>query len=455
MTGFFVLPDLPREHAPGRVWLAYSGGLDSTVLLHALASLRVPGLRAVHIHHGLQELADEWVQHCRAQCAALSVELEVLQVRVEDTHAAGPEAAAREARYAALRGVMQSDDLLVTAHHQDDQAETVLLRLLRGTGVHGLGAMRPLLPFAPGRLWRPLLEVPRAELYRYAQWHRLSWIEDPHNQSPRYARSWLRAEIVPRLSARWPQAQAHLAQAAAHCADAAELLDELAATDRRAATHANPGVAPQDNCGVLHIPALMALTPSRRRNLLRYWLRLRGWPVPAARMLARLQAEVLDAREDAQPLLHCGPYEFRRYRDQLHVMAPLSEVPPDWSCTWDGQGECALPTGCGVLRSTASVPLPQVLTVCFASGGERLRPHGGTHSRTLKNLFQEAGMPPWLRTRTPLLYADGTLLAVADRWHTAQWQELQRKHPFGLNWLADQEPPGHRHTATDDEIAPA
>ncbi|MGH8461783.1 MAG: tRNA lysidine(34) synthetase TilS [Stenotrophobium sp.] len=422
MTEFFTLPELPRVAAQAQVWVAYSGGLDSTVLLHALASQRVPGLRAVHIHHGLQELADDWVRHCRAQCATLGVELEVLRVRVEDTHAAGPEAAAREARYTALRGVMHAGDLLATAHHQDDQAETVLLRLLRGTGVHGLGAMRALLQFAPGRLWRPLLDVPRAELFRYAQWHRLSWIEDPHNQAPRYARSWLRTEIVPRLLTRWPDAQAHLAQAAAHCADAADLLDELAAADFRAV--AMPELNPTSHA--LHIPALLALSAPRRRNLLRYWLRLCGWPVPSAQMLERLQLEVLDAREDAQPLLNCGPYEFRRYREQLHVMAPLAQPPVDWSCEWNGEGDCVLPAGCGVLRSSVDSPLSQDLTVRFPQGGERIRLHAGAHHHTLKNLFQQDAVPPWQRPRLPLLYAGEQLLCVACRWWAADAAESLR-----------------------------
>lgn len=410
MTEFFTLPELPQLSVRARVWVAYSGGLDSTVLLHALASQRVPGLRAVHIHHGLQPLADDWVQHCQAQCQTLGLELSVLHVRVDDTHAAGPEAAAREARYAAFCGVMQAGDFLVTAHHQDDQAETILLRLLRGTGVHGLSAMRPLLPFVPGQLWRPLLEVPRTKLLRYAQWHRLSWIEDPHNQSPRYARSWLRKEIMPRLNQRWPTAQAQLAQAAAHSAEAADLLDELAQADLRTAA------LPEVNGGVLHIPAVQSLTPARRRNLLRYWLRHCGWPVPSTAMLARLQDEVLDTRVDAQPLLNCGVYEFRRYREQLYVMAPMTPLPADWSYVWNGEGDCLLPAGCGVLQSATDAPWPQPLRVCFADGGERIRLSHSAHSRTLKNLLQEAAVPPWIRTRMPLLYIGEQLLCVGCRW---------------------------------------
>ncbi|HWU68500.1 MAG TPA: tRNA lysidine(34) synthetase TilS [Stenotrophobium sp.] len=414
MSEFFTLPELPHLPAQARVWLAYSGGLDSSALLHALASQRLPGLRAVHVHHGLQPQADEWVQHCQAQCATLGVALEVLRVRVDDTHAAGPEAAAREARYDALRSVMRAGDLLATAHHQDDQAETVLLRLLRGTGVHGLSAMRPLQAFAPGQLWRPLLEVTRAQLFRYAQWHRLGWIEDPHNQSPRYARSWLRQELMPRLGQRWPAAAAQLAQAASHCADAADLLDERARADLLDAA------LPDSDGYALKIPVLQELTPARRRNLLRYWLRRCGWPVPSAQMLARLQAEVLDARADAQPLLNCGAYEFRRYRERLHVMAPLAQAPVGWSCEWNGEGDCVLPADCGVLQSRAAAPWPRPLTVRLARGGERIRLTRTAHHRTLKNLLQEAAVPPWLRPRLPLLYAGEQLLCVACRWWAAE-----------------------------------
>ncbi|MGH8457609.1 MAG: tRNA lysidine(34) synthetase TilS, partial [Stenotrophobium sp.] len=373
-------------------------------------------------------LADDWQTHCLAQCSALGVELEVLHVAVNPAHADGPEAAAREARYAALRESVHAGDLQVTAHHQDDQAETVLLRLLRGTGVSGLAAMRPLAEFAPGRLWRPLLKVPRDALFKYAQWHRLGWIEDPHNREPRYARSWLRAEILPRLRTRWPQAGAQLAQAAAHCGEAVELLDELAAGDLLKAAHAE----------ALSVAALLDLRPVRRRNLLRYWLRQRGFQAPGADALERLQREVLRADEDAQPLLHCGDYELRRYRDDLHAMTPLPPPPAGVELQWNGLGALRLPPGCGSLVFGAASALPFLLAVRFAQGGERIKPAGSAHTRSLKNLFQEAAVPPWIRVRTPLLYRGHELLAVGDFWCTAAWQALCAQSGFRQCWQPEE-----------------
>lgn len=397
--------DLPQPPGKGRLWVAYSGGLDSTVLLHRLAAEYRRRLHAVHIHHGLQAAADDWVRHCRANCRALRVPLTVVKVKVDAGHAEGPEAAAREARYAAFKALMRKGDVLLTAHHQDDQAETVLLRLLRGAGLAGLSAMAEDRPFGPGRLWRPVLNIPRAQLLAYAHSQALRWIEDPHNQSERYARSYLRAEVLPRLARHWPQAAASLARTARLAGEAQEVLDERAAEDLAAVSV--PG-------GALSRAGLQALSTPRRNNLLRHWLSQQGWQAPSAETLARVQGEVLEARADAQPVLNGGDYEFRRYRDQLFVMAPLPPPPGPGELAWT-RGTLRLPAGCGALKSRK--PLPKGLRVCFGRTGASLRL--GAHSRSLKNLFQEAGVPPWVRVRMPLIYREGRLVAVGDRWTAA------------------------------------
>lgn len=399
-----TLPELSLAPSTGRLWVAYSGGLDSTVLLHRLAASKAAGLRAVHIHHGLQEVADDWVKHCRKFCRALAVPLKVLRIQVPPRHADGPEAAARAARYAALRSLLRKGDVLATAHHQDDQAETVLLRLLRGAGIAGLAGIGACAEFSPGLLWRPLLKLPRASLRVYAEQQGLSWIEDPHNSSPRYARSYLRKEIMPRLLAHWPQAQLSLARTARLAAEAAQLLDDLARQDLA-------GIGGEG--GSLSVAALLALPPPRRNNLLRQWLARKEWAAPAAETWSRLEAEVLRAKPDAQPLLHCGDYEFRRYRDRLFLMAPLPPEPGAAERSWPG-GTLELPPGCGRLSSKLRFPAP--LQVRFARGGEKLKPACGGPTRTLRNLFQERGVPPWVRSRTPLVYRGGELLAVGDYW---------------------------------------
>ncbi|HWY23693.1 MAG TPA: tRNA lysidine(34) synthetase TilS, partial [Nevskia sp.] len=392
---------------------AYSGGLDSTVLLHCLAH-HDPcfRLRAVHIHHGLQASADEWAEKCERFSQSLGVAFELLRVQVDGLDPAGPEAAARNSRYEALRGLMQPGDCLATAHHRGDQAETVMLRLLRGSGVHGLSAMRTLRAFAPGWLWRPFLELPRERIYAYAQEHDLRWIEDPHNRDTRYSRSWMREELTPLLRERFPQTEESLARTARLAAEAAGLMDELAALD----------LADAGRDGALAVGALRELGAARRHNLLRWWLRQQGFEIPPADTLERIEREVLDAAEDAEPLLGWAGCELRRYRDRLYAMAPLPPPPAAApALAWTGE-QLPLPEGCGRLR-LPQLP-PRGLSVRFMRGGERLRLAGAAHSRTLKNLFQEAGVPPWVRQRTPLVEADGELVYVAGIGGSGRWKEL-------------------------------
>src|SRR5579884_2947982 len=409
----------------GGVIVAYSGGLDSTVLLHVLARVEGMNLRAAHVHHGLQPHAEEWASHCAAFAARLSVPFELLRVAVEPNDPAGPEAAARRARYAALRRLMQPGDALAVAHQRDDQAETVLLRLLRGSGITGLAAMRPLVEFPPGWLWRPLLDVPRDELRAYAQRHRLSWIEDPHNRDARYARSWLRAEVFPVLRARFPSAEDSLARCARLAAEAEDLLAALARLDL-------PAV---ERGAALSVSALLALDAARRHNLLRHWLRARGFEPPSLETMERIDREVLAAATDAEPLLHWDGCELRRHRDALYAMSPLPPPPdPALSLVWT-EAELELPVGCGRLRLRARPK--RMLTVRFARGGERFKPRFGGHHRRLRNLFQEHGVPPWVRRRTPLVECAGRLVYVAGLGPAEEWAALADAAP---EWIDP--PPG-------------
>jgi len=360
--GLGPAPTLP----PGAtVWAAFSGGLDSTVLLHLLRHSGLP-VKALHVNHHLQPAANRWVEHCRTMCAQLDVPIYVLDVKVDPNDAGGPEAAARAARYEAFLSVMRPGDCLATAHHQDDQAETVLLRLLRGSGVAGLAAIRTQSEFAGGTLWRPLLRRSRSSLREYAERHALSWIEDPHNLDPRYARSFLRNEIFPRFSQRWPQAIELLARTAEHCADAVELLDELAVRDlKRAVIGAKQGV----RFSGLSVRRLLQLPRSRRNNLLRYWAAGGGFELPPFDALARLEREVLRARPDAAPLLGWGGTELRRFRDTLYLMQRLPAPPQDLALEWDGRADLHLPPGCGVLHAVKPARAELPLRIVFVKGG--------------------------------------------------------------------------------------
>jgi len=397
-------------------WVAYSGGLDSSVLLHALASVRgqlVGELRAIHIHHGLQPEADAWTAHCRAACERLGVPLTVCALGLEPLPGKSLEAVAREARYQAIAGMMGKGEMLFTAHHQDDQAETVLLHLLRGSGVDGLAAMPPLKPWRKGYLARPLLAFTRQQLRDYAAQAGLEWIEDPSNLDTSLDRNYLRREILPRLKERWPATPAAFARSAGHCADARGLLRDLAEIDL--------ATAEGGGSDRLSLRALKKLSRARQRNLLRQWIRRQGFPVPDAGHIERIVIEVAGAGRDRMPMLKWQDTEVRRFRDELFLMRPLPAVPdPNIRFDWDGETPLTLPGGLGTLaiRKIRGEGIdPQrwrsgSIQVAFREGGERCRPCGQAHHRTLKHLFQEAGLPPWLRDRTPLIFIDRRLAAI-------------------------------------------
>jgi tRNA(Ile)-lysidine synthase len=420
----------PKVPAGAAVWAAFSGGLDSTVLLHLLKQSGLP-VKALHVNHNLQAVSARWAEHCRALCAQLGVPIYVMDVKVDARDPDGPEGAARKARYQAFRSVMKDGDCLATAHHQDDQAETVLLRLLRGSGVAGLAAMRPVAPLPPGLLWRPLLRLSRADLKKYAEAHQLPWVEDPHNLDPRYARSFLRSEVFPRLSQRWPAAIEQLARTAEHCAGAVELLDQLARVDaKKAVLPAKAGI----RFAGLSVRRLLDLDRPRRNNLVRYWAAAAGFELPPYDALQRLEKEVLRARPDAAPVLAWGDTELRRFRDALYLMPRLPPAPQGLALEWDGRADLPLPPGCGVLKVLAAARAELPLRVVFARGGERLKPAGSRFTRTLRNLFQEEAIPPWVRERMPLLELDGELAAIAERWEAPALKKARAAQRCRYRW---------------------
>ncbi len=393
-----LLSSAPSNLGERPVLLAYSGGLDSTVLLDALAGLGLPRLRAAHVHHGLQAVAEGWIEHCRGECENRSVPFELLRVRIAEQSPAGPEAAAREARYAALRDLMQAGEVLVTAHHGDDQAETFLMHAMRGAGPRGLGAMPALQDFAPGLLWRPMLGLHRDDLSRYATARGLRWVEDPHNRDPRYERAWLRSEVLPVLRRRWPSVATTLARSAALCAEADGLLAALATMDAGGAQRGE----------VLSVTALKTLSPGRRNNLLRGWIAgPRGLSLPPHTLLGQID-DLLDARCDAEPCMAWSGGELRRYRDDLHAIKALPPLPDGFEAEWNGLGNLPLPVGCGLLIAPPEAG-PRELLVQLPRGGERLRLAPDRPRQRLKNLFQDHAVPPWRRSRTPLVFEAGVL----------------------------------------------
>jgi tRNA(Ile)-lysidine synthase len=393
------------------VWtVAFSGGLDSTVLLHLLAGLSrrlpLPPLRAVHVQHGLQAVAQAWPAHCQQVCDALGVPL--LQRVVQVQPGASLEQAARDARYAAFVALLGDDEVLLTAQHRDDQAETLLFRLLRGAGARGLAAMPVSRSLGLGQLVRPLLDVSRAELEDYARANRLDWVEDPSNRDERFSRNYLRQQVLPLLTQRWPQAMLSMARSAAHLGEAQGLLDELAQADLIA-------IGQDSRFTWLSLPSLplaplLQLSAARQRNLLRHWLAPLT-PLPDSDHWAGWRS-LAHAAVDAAPIWRLARGELHRADGRLWWLSGVWLRPfPSMTLSLPADTQLLLPAnGCVWLQGEA----PEgALQVRYRQGGEQLHvPRRGR--RDLKRLLSEVGVPGFLRSRLPLLYQGEQLLAVAN-----------------------------------------
>lgn len=398
---------------PAPLCVAFSGGPDSTALLHALAQLpeaRARGLRALHVDHGLQAQSATWAAHCMRFCATLAVPCAVLPVHVEPATGGGLEAAARDARYAALATQLGAGEWLVLAHHRDDQAETVLLKLLRGAGPEGLGGMRELRAFGRGQLWRPLLALPRQQLLEHVARWQLPSIDDPSNRDTQLARNLLRHDILPRLQQHWPQAVHSIVHSAALSRAAADALQTqwLAALD---------GLRDPANDS-LEVAGWLALNPALRDPLLDHWLHGRGLRAPTTAQRRQIEQQSL-ARADQVPRICWPGTELRIWKGRLWAMTPRQVPPPDWQATWHGE-PLPLADGGTLALQPAHARLDAPLTLRLRRGGERIKPLGDTHTRDLRDLFQQAHLPPWQRGACPLLYLGDELVAVADRWISAR-----------------------------------
>ncbi|MDP2693264.1 MAG: tRNA lysidine(34) synthetase TilS [Gallionella sp.] len=435
MTGHHLTERVAARLAPlvpahSSILIGLSGGVDSVVLLHLLYQLAPRfswRLSALHVHHGISQNADAWADFCTGLCVQYAIPLHIEPVDIAPLRKHGIEAAARKLRHAAF--ARQACDFVALAHHADDQAETLLLQLLRGAGVKGAAAMpvlsqskRPLLADREGspNLLRPLLHCSRREILDYAAAHQLQWIEDESNADDSYPRNFLRHRVLPLLGERFPACRDTLARSSQHFAEAGVLLDDLARLDAAQAIHTD----------TLAVATLQALSQPRAKNLLRWFLHSIGAPMPQTVQLDDMLQQLCGAREDALVCIAYGDWQVRRYQGRVHVLRALGEFDRSLVLPWRGEAELEWPAlaarlclnqiqGAGV--SLAKLRCAPV-TLRLRSGGETLRPDPHAATRTLKNLLQEHHVPPWQRDRLPLLYCGEELVCIPGVAVAAEYQ---------------------------------
>jgi tRNA(Ile)-lysidine synthase len=430
-----------ERHSPApRYWIAYSGGLDSRVLLQLCAELKQQNaafeFASVHVHHGLQTAADTWALRCRESSEALGIPFRLIHTDAKAKPGESPEEAARDARYRALRSILSEGEAILTAQHRNDQAETVLLQLIRGAGIAGLAAMPEFAPLVPGFLLRPLLAYSRDELQNYAEEHGLTWIEDPSNLDLSYDRNFLRHRVMPLLEQRWPAVTRTLARSARHCAEAQETLNSLARDLLESVLN------PERN--TLNLNRLRHCSATDRRLVLREWLRTNGLRMVSSHALARIQQEMLEAAPDKNPVVRWSEGEIRRFRGELYLLPPPCPIDTKIILPWDGVSVLDLPDANGKLRAVLENG-PGIaytrwqsgkITVCYRQGGEACRLPGRHGSHDLKKLFQEKGIPPWIRERTPLICINDDLAAVAGLWVCELFAAKTGEPAVRIDWQA-------------------
>lgn len=420
----FMQQALTQQPSKGRWVIAFSGGLDSTVLLHMVTKanqkLATPKrIVALHVNHQLSTYANEWERHCRSVSEGL--EVDVVAKRVDlNVDGKGIEAAAREARYQVFENFLELDDTLLMAHHANDQAETFLLRLMRGAGVLGLSAMRTERVLGVAKLWRPLLDIGREEIEAYAGDNNLTWVEDDSNTSLDFDRNFLRHKPIPIFLSRWPQAVKQLCATSSRLDEAQQLLNDLAAIDyqeldERAQRYGRS--VDYKKCAVL--------TTARLSNVLRYWCALKNYPVPSSDQLAQIHTQFFSkSAQLSSAVVAWGACECRQFNGRFYLMPLLKKFTPlnNIDISIDVGKEKNVKLGAGgelAINSasfTTSVFNTKKVSIRWRQGGERCTPIDRAHSQTVKKLLQEYQLETWLRDRVPLIYCDDQLIAVGDLW---------------------------------------
>jgi tRNA(Ile)-lysidine synthase len=415
--------------------VALSGGADSANLLSAAASLKGSfrgfHVRAVHVDHGLQAAAPAFRKACAVLCEDFGIPLTVLSLVVHTPQGASIEAAARDARYAALAAELKPGECLLTAHHSKDQAETLLLQGLRGAGLKGMSAMPICRPLGQGWHLRPVLETAQHELLALGAHLSVAAVSDPMNEDVRFDRSYLRRQVWPLLELRWPAAAATLARAARHAGEAQELSDAWAAAD----------VGKLRDGDALSVPGLRTLAPQARVNALRFWLAEFGVDAPPASRLTEALRQMLEAQPDHLPVVVWGDYAMRRYRQRIFLTPkhpPRLEGRQPW--VWGAVAPLDLGADLGILRWVPQAGgldpsrAGTVLSVRRREGGETLKPAAGARTQSVQHLCQSQGVLPWMRDALPLVFAADALIAIGDLWLDARFRAAAGAPGLAIRW---------------------
>jgi len=395
--------------------VALSGGVDSVVLLHLLHSLQKKyrfTLNATHVHHGLSKNADRWVKFCEKLCRDLPVPLDIHYVKLPQKKSLGIEGEARQLRYEKL--LQSKSDLIVLAHHADDQAETFLLQLIRGAGVKGLSSMAP---FDDTRkLWRPLLKASRSDIESYAKLHKLKWIEDESNQNIDFDRNFIRSKVLPILKNRFSHIIKVISRSSAHLAEAQNLLDDLAKLDLKSYLKS---IKYKHK---LQVESLNKLSHPRAKNALRYWLEMNDQLMPSKDLLDELLRQVLTAKKDAELKIDLSKdYEIRRYKDEIYIVQKNQKMHKNYEIVWAGESEILLPNGLKLKFKKVKgrgISLEKIkdkkLIISNRKGGEFFKPDSKRPTKKVKQLLQESDLPPWERENLPLIFVGNELASVPN-----------------------------------------
>jgi tRNA(Ile)-lysidine synthase len=420
---------------PGRIYIAYSGGVDSHVLLHLCASNEhlKDKIIAVYVHHGLQKQADIWANHCQKVAEDLSVDFVVLRVNATRIQGESPEEAARNARYNALKKLIGANDMLMLGQHREDQLETILLQLFRGSGLRGLSGMPERMAFGQGILGRPMLNVSKLDILDYAEIHQLNWVEDPSNHQMNFDRNLLRNEILPRLKQRWPSLDTTVSRSAQHCADAQQLISEFVKPLFDLAYD------PIDQ--TLNTTKLTVFTPHQRNWILRQWFETLQLKPPSQAVLQAIVEQMLSVRENSNAEIRHQDHFVKRYRQKIFCLSAETFLREPNSRIWSVKNnDLHLANGYTLSRVESTSGISQelwqnsVVTISNRQGGEQIKLPGRNGHHDLKKLWQEAGIPPWEREVRPLVFLNNQLAAVPGLW-IAEWAwTVEEKACYQLKW---------------------